>query len=279
MNLQNQKVIIKIDNITCKYGGKRDDKTILEGLSLDIHAAEIIGIIGPNGSGKSTLLKAIAAQLALAAGSISINDQPLYKWKPKQLAKQLAFVPQDNPMTFAYTVWEIVMMGRYPHLDFLESEDEKDREIVRSSMELTNTWELRNRDIQALSGGERQRVVLARALTQKPKILLLDEPITALDVQHQVEILNIIKQLSEQQQVTVICVLHDLNLAARYCERLALIHNRTIHALGSPQQVLTEEHIASVYNCNPFVMTNPLTGMPEVTVFSNADDKIIGKSR
>jgi len=269
--MQNNKAIIRIDNITCNYGDKHDNKQILESLSLDIQAGEAIGIIGPNGSGKSTLLKAIAAQLPLASGNIYIEEQPLHAWKPKQLAKQLAFVPQDNHMTFSYTAWQIVMMGRYPHLSFLESEGEKDYEIVRASMEITNTWELRNRDIQALSGGERQRVVLARALTQMPKILLLDEPITALDVQHQVEILNIIKELSEQQQVTVVCVLHDLNLAARYCERLALIHNRTIHALGSPQQVLTKEHIANVYNCNPFVMTNPLTGMPEVTVLSKTD--------
>ncbi|OEF97982.1 heme ABC transporter ATP-binding protein [Desulfuribacillus alkaliarsenatis] len=259
-------VEIQINNITCTY----DAEPILDGLTLDIKPGEILGIIGPNGSGKSTLLKSILAQLKLEQGHIYIDSKDLEQWNTKELARKLAVVPQESVMPFAFTVMEVVLMGRHPHLSFFENEGEHDYQIAERAMKATNTWHLRDRNVQALSGGERQRVILARALTQEPKIILLDEPISNLDIHHQVEVLNLIRQRNEDENLTSVCVLHDLNLAASHCDRLALLYQGKIYAFGTPQEVLTKKNIGEVYDCNPVIMNHPVTGIPQVIMINTA---------
>lgn len=256
---------IKVNNIQFNYGSHQ----VLKEVSLNIEPGEGIGIIGPNGSGKSTLLKTMAAALKPLAGDIYFGGQELFKLKPKELAQELAVVPQDTVINFNFSVWEIVMMGRMPHLGRFASETKEDYRLAEEAMKLTNTWHLRDKSIMALSGGERQRVILARALTQQPKVLLLDEPIAHLDINHQIELLALVKWLNQKDNLTSVTVLHDLNLAARYCEKLILINEGHIYAVGTPAEVITEKIIQDVYGSIPLISTHPLTGVPQITLLES----------
>lgn len=255
-------VTLKIDNITCRY----ERAEVLENVDFSISGGDFVGVLGPNGSGKTTLLKSISRTLKPHMGTILLNEKDIYALPGKEVARNLAMVPQESPINFDFTALEIVLMGRTPHLGRFESESVKDLAIARNAMELTNTWHLSERPITELSGGERQRVVIARALAQEPKVLLLDEPTTHLDINHQIEILNMIKKLNREKKVILIAVFHDLNLAAYYCDIVMLLHQRRVFSIGPPERVLTAENIKTVYGVDVLVKKHPITNSMYATL-------------
>jgi len=185
-------VSLNINGVECRYGSTK----ILEDVNISVKEGDLVGILGPNGSGKSTLLKSISRTLKPHKGAILLNEKDIYSLKSIDVAKQMAVVPQDNTISFTFTALEVVLMGRSPHLSRFQMETDKDMAIARKVMELTNTWNLASRPINELSGGERQRVIIARALAQEPKVLLLDEPLTFLDIINQLEIMDLVKSLA-----------------------------------------------------------------------------------
>jgi iron complex transport system ATP-binding protein len=255
---------IEARDLTFGYG----NGNILEKLSFEIAKGSFISIIGPNGSGKSTLLKNISAELSPQAGMVLLENQDIFKIKKKILAQNLAVVPQDTGVDFAFSVLEAVLMGRMPHQKRFQGDSEKDLEIARWAMEITNVWHLRDRFINELSGGERQRVIVARALTQEPKVLLLDEPTSHLDLQHQLELLELVESLNRSRGLTVIAVLHDLNLAAQFSEKIILLNQGQIMAYGHPSEVLTIDNIRKIYHVEVAVSTNEITGKLNIVPLS-----------
>lgn len=249
---------VEIINIDVSYGAKK----ILEAISFYADKGEILGIIGPNGSGKTTLLKAMSRIVAPDSGEVHINDRSLASFDVRDLAQQIAVVPQDIQIGFDYTVQEIVMMGRHPYIRRLASETVRDLEICDRAMHLANVTHLAGSSVREISGGERQRVLIARALAQEPRILLLDEATSNLDISHQVDILNLIRSLTGK--ITVISVFHDLNLAAYYCDRLIMLKEKRIVAVGKPGEVLTREALKTVYGIDVLVKLHPMTGKPYI---------------
>lgn len=237
----------------------RNGRPILKGIDLQIKGGELIGLIGPNGAGKSTLLKLMMKMWKPTEGSIVLNQQELDEWTQKMLARQLAYLPQNPVFESAFTCKEVVMMGRYAHLDRFERESAEDEVIAREAMARTETTHLRDRLITELSGGERQRVLLARTLAQEAQLILLDEPTANLDPHYQLDLLNLIESLVEKG-FTVMMAIHDLSLAARYAHRLVLLHQGRIMADGDPEAVLTPDYLRSVYGIEAEVSRHPRTG-------------------
>ena len=217
---------------------------ILKGVSIDSKSREFIGIIGPNGSGKSTLLKCIYRTLKPNNGCIMLGRQDISKMSVKESAKKLAVVAQHNYYNFDFSVGEVVLMGRSPHKKSLEPDNSEDYDIVNESLEKVGMLGFKNRSFSTLSGGEQQRVILARALAQQTPCLILDEPTNHLDIKYQLPLLNIVKSLN----LTVISAIHDLNIAAMYCDRLFVMKNGQIVGSGIPQEVLTKEFIKEIYD-------------------------------
>lgn len=252
--------MLEIKDLTCGY----DSKFLLQNINLKVENKEFIGIIGPNGSGKTTLLRAITRVIKPQKGLILLEEKDIWQIGQKELAKKIAVVSQ-NPPTNSMTVEEFVLLGRIPHyqrFQFLETK--KDLEIAKRSMSLTDILKLKDRLMSEISGGEKQLAVIARALTQEPKLLLLDEPTAHLDIMHQVEILDLIKRLNKEFGLTVTMVLHDLNLASEYCDRLLLLNQGKIHKVGMPQEVLTYQVIEEVYKTIVIVKENPVSLKPYV---------------
>jgi len=233
---------------------------VLDDVSLEIDQGSFVSIIGPNGSGKSTLLKNISAELTPEQGAVMLEKQDIFTINKKILAQSMAVVPQETGGEFAFTVWETVLMGRMPHQKRFQTDSEQDLAIAARAMELTNVWHLRNRLINQLSGGEKQRVVVARALAQEPRILLLDEPTSHLDLQHQLELLELLADLNQSQGLTIIAVLHDLNLAARFSQKIFLLNRGRIFAYGDPAQVLTVDNIRKTYHIEVAVTASAISG-------------------
>jgi len=234
---------LKIDRVQFYYEARK----VLDEISFEAGEGEFIGLIGPNGSGKTTLLKIIDGILRPKVGSVYLDCKRISELDPKELARELAMVPQTADLSFDLKVFDVVMMGRYPYLGKLSLEREVDEEKVRFWMKLTNTLHLAERSIKEISGGERQRVLVARALAQEPRILLLDEPTSNLDVCYQIEIMNLLKELVEKLGLTIICAIHDLNLAARYSDKIILINGGKIKGIGRPIEVLTKENLRDVF--------------------------------
>jgi iron complex transport system ATP-binding protein len=256
--------LIQVDNLSFRY-----DKTdILCEVTFSVKQGEILGIIGPNGSGKTTILRLLTGIQHPLSGEISIAEKKLSFWNRKELAKQIAVVPQDTFVPFNYTVREIILMGRTPHLRLLQFEGKQDYAILDQAMAFTDTLDLSTRYFDALSGGEKQRALIARALVQEPTILLLDEPTAHLDLNHQIEILDLVKRLNAEQNLTVVFVTHDLNLAAGYCNRLILLSQGKIASSGPPKEVITESNILQVYGTKVIVSYHPLTSVPQVNLVS-----------
>jgi len=225
---------------------------------------EVLGIVGPNGSGKTTLLRCINMVLKPKAGTVLIDGQDILELDRKEIAKSIGVVPQNSNVRFPFTVLDVVLMGRTPHMERLDRESLKDIEVAKKAMEMTNTEHLADRLIDEVSGGEKQRVIIARALAQEPKILLLDEPTLHLDINHQLELLELIRELSKRNSLVVILVSHDLNLAARYCDRMILLSSGKIHSAGRPSEVLTPENIKEVYQVVVEVSKDPETDAPHI---------------
>ncbi len=257
-------IVIEARNI--KYRYRKD--WVLNEFNLKVEQNEIVGIIGPNGSGKTTVIKLLSRVLYPESGYITLLGRNIASMKQKEIAKIVAVVPQGTSVAFPFTVREIVLMGRSPHLSLLQIERELDLKIVDHSMALTDSLEIADRNIDELSGGEQQRVIIARALSQEPKILLLDEPTSHLDINHQVEIYDLIKRLNSEKGLTVIIVSHDLNMASEYCDRLVLMKNGRIYKDGIPKEVITESNIRDVYGINVMVTDNIVTGSPHITILS-----------
>jgi iron complex transport system ATP-binding protein len=235
----------------------------LHNISLSVQAGEILALIGPNGAGKSTLIRA-ASGIIPFSGRVRTNGDTFHALTPIQRARYIAVVPQAISLPPAFTVWETVLMGRTPHLGFLGHASRADEELARRALERVHADELSERRVGELSGGERQRILLARALCQSTPILLLDEPTAHLDLQYQVSLLELVQKLVREDHLAVLVALHDLNLAARYADRIALMVAGKITALGSPREVLTPELISHAYCLPVQVVEHPLAGGPLV---------------
>ena len=242
------------------------DGPVLQDIDLLVKMGERVGLLGPNGSGKTTLLKLASGLLRPTQGEVYLGDLSLRQLTRRQVAQEVAVVPQQLQMPFAFSVWEMVMLGRTPFARALSNESEADRRVVRHALELTNTAPLAQRIFNELSGGERQKVILAMALAQAPKLLLLDEPTVHLDVNHQIEILELMKALNLENGITLVAAMHDLNLAAIYFDRLILLKEGSIFADGSPAEVLTEDIIRQVYSAPVVVREHPSAKVPNVTI-------------
>lgn len=249
---------IVINKLKCCLGGRE----IISNVDLTIERGKFYSIIGPNGSGKTTLLRTIASNLAPASGEVLIDSVPLSDMKGKALAKKLAYVSQNTNIDFDFNVMDYVLMGRHPYLGLLQSEGKKDLEYAHKAMDITNTWHLRDKNLNEVSGGERQRVVVARALTQDTPIILLDEPISQLDIHHQVELMDTLYDMVKLQGATIVTVLHDLNIASQYSDHVVLINDGKIVKHGRPEDVLRQDVVWDVYNLKVQVIQNPETGRP-----------------
>ena len=250
--------VIKIKNISWAYNGTK----VLDNVSLNIKPGTFTGILGPNGAGKTTLLKLILNLLQAEKNSILIKGKDIRIYSRKSLAKIEAYVPQSVKIDFNFTVEQVVMMGRTPFLGRFDRESSNDIKIAEWAMKETGVLELKEKLITHLSGGELQRVVIARALTQEPTILALDEPTSHLDIHHQINILSIIRSLAKRKSLTIVAVLHDVNHALEYCDNLFLLNQGKIVNSGSPEKVITPEIMEEVYNLNVKITKNPFTGNP-----------------
>ena len=251
-------ILLKAEHVSGGY----HKEIIVHDVSFEIARGDFLGIIGPNGSGKSTLLRLLTQVLPLERGDVELNGEKISRMSVRQLAKKVAFVPQDTFIHFPFSVEEIVLMGRIPHLKRLQFETQKDFLIVENAMTLTDVLPLRRKEIDELSAGERQRVIIAKALTQEPVLLFLDEPTSHLDIGHQVQVLDLLKRLNREKKLTVVIVLHDLNLASEYCDRILLLNEGKVFREGRPEEVLTYANIEAVYKTVVVVNKNPISSKP-----------------
>ena len=233
---------------------------ILEHLSFRLRAGEFVGLVGPNGAGKSTFLKVISGLLKANAGYVSLLGRNLAQYRVRDIARVVAHVPQSTAFDFPLTVREVVLMGRSPYLGRFQVEGEQDRAIADEAMRTTDTLQFAERFITTLSGGERQRVLIARALAQQPRILLLDEPTSNLDIKHQLEVLELVQDLVRHCNIGVVAAIHDLPLAARFCDRVALLADGRIVADGRPAEVFTPYRLEQVFGVEVTVDHEPATG-------------------
>ncbi len=267
--------MLKLDNIEFSY----EKQKILHDINFHLEKNEFIGIIGPNGSGKSTLLKNISKLLDPDKGFIYLDSNLLNDYSYKDLAKKMAVVPQDTDVNFNFSVYDLVMMGRNPYQDRWGRVKEDDKRKVQEALELTDTLKFKDKSIQNLSGGERQRVIIARAIVQEPELLLLDEPTASLDINYQRNIFDLVSDLNEELEMSVLAVSHDLNLISQYCERLILLHQGKIHSIGKVEDVITKENISEVYNTDVDIKYNPITERPYVIIIprQRGSQKIVDK--
>jgi len=252
---------LEAKNLVFSYG----ERKVLDGLTFSVTKGSFTGVIGPNGSGKTTLFKLLTGVLTTQSGSILLDSCPLRSFPRRALAQQMAVVSQEADGGLLFTVEELVGMGRAPFLGRFQGESVADHQVVREALEMTGCLHLRGRIVGELSGGERQRVTIARALAQQPQVLLLDEPTSHLDIGYQQEILDLVKRLNASQGLTVLAVLHDLNLAAYYSDTLLLLHEGKLWAAGSPAEVITEDNVAAVYRTRVLVTPHPVLGAPTVS--------------
>ena len=254
--------MLQVKNISGGYG----KKIILQDITFQVKEGEVLGIIGPNGSGKTTLLRAVTKVIKPSRGEIILKGKDIGLMDFQEFAKTAAVVSQTLPGGFV-TLEEFVLLGRTPYFKrFQFFETEKDLEAAQKAMMLTDTWRLKDRFLEEMSGGERQLSLIARALSQEPSLLFLDEPTSHLDITHQVYILDLVRRLNKELSLTVVMVLHDLNLAGEYCDRLILLREGRVHSTGYPKEVLTYQTIEEVYRTIVLVTDSPISGKPHVFV-------------
>jgi len=252
--------MLQIQNLTVAYG----KHVALQDVSLAVASGEMLAVIGPNGAGKSTMVRAISGLQPLKSGKVLLGEQktPLHSLSAIETARLLAVVPQARELPGAFTVYETILLGRTAYLGWMGKSQARDHAQVEWALKRTQLTDLAQRQVGALSGGEQQRVLLARALVQSAPILLLDEPTTNLDLQHQSSLLNLVRELAIEKQLAVIVVLHDLNLASLYCDRVALVVNGRLQAIGSPQEVLTSQNMTQTFQVPIEVISHPAYGTP-----------------
>lgn len=260
--------LIELQNIQFFYTGSVNNSQNfhLRNINLSVGKGEFLSILGPNGSGKSTLLKIISGILIPLSGKISLNGKPLQNYSKRSIARKIAFVPQASLSVFPFSVYEIIMMGRTPHLNLLGFESEEDHRKVLEVLDMVEIGHLKNHSINEISGGEAQRAYIGRALVQQPEILLLDEPNAHLDIKHQLSIFDLIKRLNVSERLTVISVSHDLNLAAFYSDRIVMMESGGIYIDDSTEKVLTEENIRNVFGVETAVSRIPGTNTMNVII-------------
>jgi len=252
--------LLKINHLSGGY----HKEAIVKDLSLEIKKGDFLGIIGPNGSGKTTLLRLLSRILHPQKGNVVLEGEEIASMELKKFCQRVAFVQQDTAINFPFTVSEIVLMGRIPHLKRLQAESKKDRQIAQNALVSTDTTNLAQKRIDELSSGERQRVIIAKALTQEPILLFLDEPTSHLDIGHQIQVLDLLKKLNRQSNLTIVMVLHDLNLASEYCNRIMLLNEGEVFKEGVPEEVLTYQNIEAVYKTIVVVKENPISKKPYI---------------
>jgi len=251
---------IILENVSLSYWRS----PVVKDMNLEIKPGQVIGLVGPNGCGKSTLIKAMSRVIASQSGRILINGRNIIEIKRIELARLIGVVPQIPLLPSTFTGFEIVLMGRNPHLGMLQHETKKDIDIAWQAMDKISIQHLAQRRIGQLSGGEIQSIVIARVLAQQTQAILLDEPTANLDIGRQIEILDLVKELCLKDSLTVVIALHELNLAAQYCDRLVLIDKGKIYCQGKPKEVITEDNIKQVYGSGSYIFTHPLSGLPVV---------------
>jgi iron complex transport system ATP-binding protein len=274
VELSEAQPMLTVEDLAFRYGAVegRETSWSLGRFSFHVGVGEILGIVGPNGSGKSSLLRLLAGLLAPHEGRILLGGRPLAQLERLEVARVVALVPQDYAQVFPFTVAETVLMGRYPHRSRrlwslgVEGETEQDLSAAHRAMSETDVWSLADRLVSELSGGERQRVVIARALAQEPRILLLDEPTAFLDINHQLEICRLISRLRSERKLTVALVSHDLNVASQYCDRVLVLKDGQLVTIGPPRETIQSGMLRSVYGCEVVVDAHPQTGRPRVTM-------------
>ena len=248
--------VIRTEDLWCGYPGR----SVLKGVSLEVEAGEFIGVLGPNGSGKTTLLLALSGIIPFERGRVEVLGYPLEKLKPRERALKIAGVMQNAEARFPFNCREVVRMGRYPHQKRWQMDSAEDSAIVGKCLQLTDTEELAERLITTTSGGERQRVMMAKALAQDAPILLLDEATSAMDVHRKLQVFRVLQQLNSEGKLTVMAVMHDVNLAALFCRRLIFIKDGRVVADGPTDGVLTSEVLEDVYQARAYVQEVPNTG-------------------
>lgn len=244
---------------------------VINGMEFTISQGEIVGVIGPNGSGKSSLLKLLTKLVRPQEGTINLFGNEIGSLTRESISRQVAYMPQDLSFDFPFSVLDMVLMGRFPHRrgglwNFVGWERQEDLAAAEEAMAQTDVRHLANRMIATLSAGERQRVLLARALAQKPRVLMLDEPTAHLDLNHQLDVCRILRQIHARLQMTVLLVSHDINLASQYCDRILVMKQGAMVCIGPPQDVIHPAVLSKVYGCQVLVDAHPETGLPRVSL-------------
>lgn len=250
--------MFSIKDITFAY----EKVPVLNKISFNIRVGDWLGLLGPNGSGKTTLIKCLSGILKPKSGIIELSKRALASYPKQEFSKIIATVPQDSHMIFPFSAFEVVLMGRNPHQKLFGFDSTRDVEVAKNAMVLTDTFQFASRQFGELSGGERQRVIIARALTQEPKVLLLDEPTNFLDIRHQQEILGLLKRLNTEHGLTIVSAMHDINLALLYCKKIILIKDGCIHKFGATNEIVTYTNLKTVFETEVYVGVNDMNGKP-----------------
>ena len=275
---------LELDDVTVSYGGR----TVLDGVSLSVRRGEFLALVGPNGAGKTTLLRAVNGLVTPESGTVHTDGADATSLSARGRARRVATVPQETNVGFDFPVRDLVAMGRTAHRSRLSHESEADRAAVTRALDRTGTAAFADRTVGSLSGGERQRVVLARALAQAAPLLLLDEPTASLDINHQVRVLGLVRDLvttaterdgTDRPARTAVAAIHDLDLAARFCDRVALLADGDIRAVGPPHEVLQGDRLAAAYGVETVVTEDAVTGAPRVTALGERTPAAAGDRR
>lgn len=255
-----KKKIIEVKDLSLGYR----DKMVIKALDLSFDTGEFCALLGPNGAGKSTFLKALIGYLKPQLGEILILNQKLSEWKTENLAKTISLIPQDSRLQFDYSVEELVLMGRFPYLGFWQKYSSEDRRIVHDILENLDLYDIKNELYSQLSGGERRRVLIARALAQQTPIMLLDEAFANLDINHQLEIMQILSNINKKENKLIILVSHNINLSSEYCSRIIMMKQGKVVADGKPELIVNQIILKQVYKTDLEVIKNPRTGKPNL---------------
>ena len=255
------------------------DTPVLHEVTMHVAPGEFVGLIGPNGCGKTTLLRVLSGVLPVMSGQVLVGGADLRRLGRRELARIMACLMQDLSLEVPFSVREVAMMGRSPHLTRLGRQTRRDRDIVARALALADVEHLADRPVTEISGGERQRAFIAMCLAQEPQLLLLDEPTNHLDVGHQLSLLDLIRRLNHDTDMTVVAVFHDLNLSAEYCDRLLMLDRGRVEAFGGPGDVLTIGRLRRVYRTNVMIEPNPHSGKPHVVIAAgmNHSESAVGK--